>query len=101
MSGAYLLSLVQSGSNVGHRVSLGKGCKVTLSQVSRSKVNVIAELCEKSLNDEDAKLILLDYLENRYKFQTGGGDNHPSDGEVCYRGMKKDAFGGVILRNCF
>lgn len=44
--------------------------------------------------------MLLDYLENRSKFQIWGGDEHPSDGVVCYRGRKNDAFGRNFILNC-
>lgn len=42
--------LFQSGSNLTHRVLLSKACAVTLNEVSWSKVNIITELCEKSLS---------------------------------------------------
>lgn len=44
-----IVPLAQSGSyfiNIS-RAPLGKGCAVTLNQVSKFKVKVIAELCEK------------------------------------------------------
>lgn len=44
------LPLSQSGSYITHIVPMGKGCAVTLIQVFRSTVKVIAELCENSLS---------------------------------------------------
>lgn len=51
LSGAYHLSvpLAQSGSYFSHRVPWNKGCAVTLNHIFRLKLEVLAELYEKSL----------------------------------------------------